>query len=108
MKLKNFLFGLCLACLLIGCSAGKAKSAFEDGKISLGSTYEEMVEAIGEPTKEKANDKGRMATYSTVLTNTHIFILLEKDANGVEHVTAYTDDNLETIAYSKKLGLPLF
>lgn len=107
MKGKKLLLSLCVVITLASCSAGKAKDAFAEEKITIGSTYEEMVDAIGEPTRAKSSDKGMLATYSTILTNSHVFILLEKDANGVEHISAYTDDNIETIKYSKKLGLSL-
>jgi len=98
------LVGACMA-FMVSCSAGKAKDAFKNGTLAAGSTYEEMVAAIGEPTKEKQAKEGVLATYSTIVTNSHMFILIEKNEDGQLVITDYTDNAINAISYSKKLGL---
>lgn len=98
----------CLTCVLVSCSAGKARDAFNSGEVKVGSTYQEMVDVLGEPTQKKGNDKGMIASYSTILTNSHIYILLEKDEKGQLLITTYSDDNLQAVAYRKKLGMNIW
>lgn len=94
--------GMC-AVMFTACSAGKASDAFKDGSVKIGSTYQEMVDVIGEPTKKYESDICMMAQYTTLITDSHVFVLLEQNEEQGLVITDISDDKIKGAVYQLKV-----
>jgi hypothetical protein len=117
---KSFFFAFiaCAMFLFNSCTVDKAKEAFADGTLSIGSTYEEVIAVLGEPlAREFRGEYHIFSTYVTPLTldfkNEATFVIsYKKGEDGVFRVEKTFTNTLEYTDYmiqvSKEYGYDLW
>lgn len=94
MKKLLLLLLVCLAFTISSCgNEGKAADAFENGTLKVGSTYEEVINAVGEPDHDYQSPRMRLLMYSTPLLNSFYYFKLTPGSDGVMRVAETTDDS---------------
>ena len=99
MNLIKSTFFATVLLLLVACGADKAESAFDNGEVKVGSTYENLIEKVGDPQNEIKTDKGIVASYMTVLKGKYFIVLLEKDSDDIYRVKEFTNDLAKGATY---------
>ena len=95
-KLKLLLLTTTLF-VLAACSGNKAKDAFADNRLHEGSTYEQVIDEIGEPGHEFKNDYGCVLSYLSLTEK--FYVLLEKTEDGTLKVTKFSTETSDGAGY---------